>query len=381
MAATNEHFETFILLRNMQMKLFDSDDFDHHEQVTFFSDPTAELRAIIGVHSTALGPAIGGCRIMRYECDEAALRDVLRLSRGMTYKAAVANVPFGGGKMVVMINASGDKTPALLRAVGRAIDRMAGRYITGEDVGSTLEDMAQIAEATANVMGCAPELGGSGDPSLSTAHGVYHGMLACVEHATGRSDLRGMRVAIQGLGNVGRHLCALLSEARAELIVADIVPERARACASQYGARMVSSDDILGMEADILAPCALGAVINEVTLPQLKVRIIAGAANNQLAKAADVEQLRSRGILYAPDYVINAGGMVQLAAERLGQDSTVVSAGVRNIAVTLRQILQQADADGVSTLAAADRIAEERIRLGNIRRQRIEKPLGVREVP
>jgi leucine dehydrogenase len=357
----------------MHIRFFDSDDFDQHEQVTFFSDPSADLRAIIGVHSTVLGPAIGGCRIMRYESDEAALHDVLRLSRGMTYKAAVANVPFGGGKMVVMVNGVGGKTPELLQAVGRAIDRMAGSYITGEDVGTTLEDMAQIAKATDNVMGCAPELGGSGDPSLSTASGVFHGMLACIEHATGRSDLRGMRVAIQGLGNVGRHLCALLSDAGAELIVADIVPERAVACASQYGARLVASEDILGSEADILAPCALGAIINEATLPQLKVRIIAGAANNQLAKAGDAEQLRRRGILYAPDYVINAGGMVQLAAERLGQDSTVVSAGVRNIAVTLRQILRQADTDGVSTLAAADRIAVERIRRGNIRRGPIKQ--------
>jgi leucine dehydrogenase len=239
---------------------------------------------------------------------------------------------------------------------------MAGRYITGEDVGTTLEDMAQIAEVTTNVMGCALELGGSGDPSLSTARGVFHGMLACVKHALGRSDLRGIRVAIQGLGNVGRQLCALLNEAGAKLIVADIAPERARVCAAEYRARVVSSDDILGMEADILAPCALGAIINDRTLPQLKVRIIAGAANNQLAKAGDAERLRRRGILFAPDYVINAGGMVQLAAERLGQDSTVVSGGLRNIGVTLRQILQQADADGVSTLAAADRIAEERIR-------------------
>jgi len=344
------------------MSVFNSTDFADHEQVVHASDPASGLRAIIAVHSTALGPAIGGCRIRSYADEAEALTDVLRLSRGMSLKAAIANVAFGGGKMVVMADPRRGKTPELMRAIGTAVDRLGGRYVTGEDVGTTVEDMALIRATTEHVMGLPESLGGSGDPSPRTALGCFSGIKASVLYHLGKSELRGLRISVQGLGNVGWNLCRLLADAGAKLIVSDVRPEVVEQAVRSFGATLVSPDAIYAAEADVFAPCALGAVINDATGPALNVSIVAGAANNQLAdEIRHGALLRERGILYAPDYVINAGGMIQLALERAGLDWTEVDRRVQAIGDTLTEIFARADKAGVATASAAREIAEARL--------------------
>jgi leucine dehydrogenase len=342
--------------------VFSCDAFDSHEQVVFVSDPGSGLRAIIAVHSTALGPAIGGCRILPYVDEASALRDGLRLSRGMTYKAAAAGVPFGGGKAVVMLDSHEQKSPPLLRALGRFIDRLGGSYITGEDVGTTAADMADIARSTSHVMGLPEEQGGSGDPSPRTALGCFVGIQASADHVWGKKDLRGVRVLVQGLGNVGFNLCRLLNEAGASLLASDIKPEAVQKCVDMFGAAPVDPDVVIDTAADIYAPCALGGVINEATIDRLTVKIVAGGANNQLEGPHHGSALRARKILYAPDYVINAGGMIQLAMERLGRDREETERRVRNIAETLAKVFRIADAQDLATNLAADRLVESRLR-------------------
>lgn len=343
--------------------IFGHDDFHDHEQVVFVSDAAAGLRAIIAVHSTALGPAIGGCRVLPYATDHEALTDVLRLSRGMTYKGAIAGVPFGGGKAVVIADPHrGEKTPELMRALGRAIEQLGGRYVTGEDVGTDAGDMLAIRTETRHVMGIPVEQGGSGDPSPSTALGCFVGIEASVAHRLDGRDLRGLRVAVQGLGNVGFNLCSKLADAGAALIVTDTRPEVIHRCVEIFGATAVAPDDIYEVEAEVFSPCALGAIINDDTIARLKVAIVAGGANNQLAALRHGEALRQRQVLYAPDYVINGGGMIQLAVERMGADPSEVETRVRAIYDTLQLIFVKAADKGITTGAAADEIVEERLR-------------------
>ena len=344
------------------MSVFGQSAFAGHEQVVHTWDQATGLRAIIAIHSTVRGPAIGGLRIRRYDSERDALTDVLRLSQGMTFKAAVAGVPFGGGKMVVIADPQRDKTPALLRAAGLAIERLGGRYITGEDVGSTVADMTELLSVTSYVMGTPEEAGGSGDPSPSTALGCFSGITAAVRHRLARPDVSGLRVAVQGLGNVGWNLCQLLAEAGAELAVTDVHDDLIAAAEREFGAVGVEPGAIYGVKADIFAPCALGAVLNDDTLPLLTAPIIAGGANNQLADEERHGQLlRDRGVLYAPDYVINAGGMIQFALERTGLDWDEVDRRVRGIGATLGDIFERADQSGIPTTAAAREIARQRL--------------------
>ncbi len=342
------------------MGVFEAIDFDGHEQVVFVDDAVAGLRAIIAVHSTRRGPAIGGCRVWRYADSGAAMTDVLRLSRGMTFKAAAAGVPFGGGKAVVLVDDQHTKTPAAIAALGRAIESLGGRYVTGEDVGTNAADMALIREHTEHVMGMPVESGGSGDPSLSTALGCRVGIRAAVRHRLGRSDLDGVRVAVQGLGNVGWNLCRLLHGAGARLVVADVRAERAKQAEREFNAVALPPEAFHTADVQVLAPCALGATLNDQTIATLKALVVAGGANNQLQRPEHDAALRARGILYAPDFVINAGGMIQLAMERLHRLEEVPTR-VNAIADTLAAVFRDADERGVPTGQAAETLVRARI--------------------
>lgn len=351
------------------MDVFSSPAFDDHEQIVFCHDRPSGLKAIVALHDTTLGAAIGGCRMWPYASEAEAITDVLRLSRGMTYKAAMADLPFGGGKTVIIGDPKRDKSEALFRALGRAIDRLGGRYYTGEDVGTTPENMNWAGEETAYVLGCSR--GGSGDPSPITARGVWLGIKAAVAHKLGQDRLVGVRVAIQGLGHVGSHLAALLAKDGADLLVADIDADRAQTAAREFGARMVAGDEILRAEVDVLAPCALGGVINDDTLPELACAIVAGAANNQLLEDRHGKALHARGILYAPDYVINAGGLINIAEELQpgGHDPDRALTKVGVIATILAEIFARSDEEGIPAHEIADRIAAERIRTGRLARR------------
>lgn len=342
--------------------VFSCDAFDSHEEVVFVSDPACGLRAIIALDSTVLGPAISGCRILPYADEGSALRDVLRLSRGMAYKAAVADVPFGGGKTVVIADPTTQKTPKLLHALGRFIDRLGGRYLTGEDVGTTATDMVEIRLSTPHVMGLPKESGGSGDPSPRTALGCFVGIEASANHVWGKRDVRGRRVLVQGLGNVGFNLCRLLADAGARLLVSDIKRDHVEKCVVMFDATPVDPEAVIDTPADIYAPCALGGVINDRAIEHLQAKIVAGGANNQLESPHHGDALRARGILYAPDYVINGGGMIQLAMERLHRDHEETERRVRNVGDTLAAIYRQAEAQSVATNVAADWMAEEKLK-------------------
>jgi len=336
--------------------VFSNADFDDHEQVIFTSDPATGLKAIIAIHSTRLGPAVGGCRILPYPDDRAALTDVLRLSRGMTMKTAMAGLPLGGGKSVIIADPR-RKSPALLQAMGRAIEQLGRRYVTAEDVGTSAADMVEIRKGTSHVMGLPVSAGGSGDPSPSTALGCFEGIKAALRYQSGRQSVEGVRVAVQGLGHVGFNLAWLLSGAGARLIVADIDAAIVAKAVSAFGAEPVAPDAIYDCEAEVFAPCALGAVVNDQTLPRLRAGIVAGAANNQLAAPAHGLALQQRGILYAPDYVINAGGVIQVGAEITGETRDDVQRRIRSIGDTLLTVFRLADAEAISTSDAADRIA------------------------
>jgi leucine dehydrogenase len=345
------------------MTVFSTESFADHEQVVFISDERVGLRAIIAIHSTKLGPALGGCRMHPYADEASALRDVLRLSRGMTFKAAAAGLGLGGGKSVILGDPRKSKTPDLLRAMGMAVNRLGGRYITAEDVGTTVDDFAWVRQSTRHVVGLPEALGGTGDPSPTTALGVYHGIVAGVAHRLGR-DLRGLTVAVQGLGNVGWSLCRLLCEAGAHLVVCDIDPVLAGKAAAEFGAKIVEPDAVYAVQADVFSPCAMGAVVNDKTLPQMRFRVIAGGANNQLARDEHGRQLREREILYAPDFVINAGGLIRVASEHEGFNRAKVDSQVEGIGATLRRIFELADRDGMPTQSAAMRLVQERLGSG-----------------
>ncbi len=351
------------------MPLFDHPDFDAHEQVIFCADADAGLRAIIAIHDTTLGPALGGCRMWPYASDAEALTDALRLSRGMTYKSAMAGLPLGGGKSVIIGNPRTAKTEALLRAMGRSVERAGGRYIVAEDSGTTVTDMKVMARETAHVAGIHDKATGdggrrSGDPSPATAYGVFVGLKAAVRHALGLTDLDGLRVAVQGVGNVGGHLARLLKDAGARLILADIDAARVMVLTRELGAEAATVDSIFDADVDVFAPCALGAVLNDDTLPRLRCRVVAGAANNQLGRSHHGEELRRRGILYAPDYVINAGGIIDIHHERIGYDPERAIRHIETIGPTLQAIFARADAEGQPTGAIADAMARERIGKG-----------------
>jgi leucine dehydrogenase len=348
------------------MGVFDHPEFDDHDSIHFFAEPASGLRAIIAIHSTALGPAAGGCRRWTYASDDAALTDALRLSRGMTYKNAVAGLPFGGGKSVILAAGRAPKSKALFAAFGRAVDSLHGRYITAEDVGVSVDDMRTVRGETPFVSGL-PQHGASagGDPSPWTALGVFHGIEAAVEARLGRHSLAGITVAVQGVGNVGIHLCKLLHGAGAKLVVADVDTDRLRSVCEQVPAEIVAPGDILFCDADVLAPCALGNVLNSETIPRIRASVVAGAANNQLASAEDGAGLACRGILYAPDYVINAGGVISVAREYLGNSTEEqVRSEVCLIPGRLRRIFADAEKSARPTNLVADELARRIVAQG-----------------
>ncbi len=337
-----------------------------HEQVVFSHDPSCGYRGIIAVHDTTLGPALGGTRFWPYQSNRDALVDVLRLSRGMTYKAAIAGLNLGGGKAVIIGDNKTRDREMLMRAHGRAIDSLGGRYITAEDVGVSVEDMDFVHMETEFVVGIE---GRSGDPSPVTAYGVYRGIKACALKQYGEASLKTRSVAVQGVGHVGYHLCRYLGEEGAKLFVSDIDEGRTSRIADELGAEVVKSDAIYDVEADIFAPCALGAVINDETVPRLRFDIVAGAANNQLAGPQHDNLLQEAGILYAPDYVINAGGLINVYSELAGWTLQRSQRKAGEIFNVLLAIFDLADAEGVTSGEAADRVAERRLeRVGRLHR-------------
>ena len=340
------------------MPIFAHPEFDGHQEVVFGHDPQCGLNAIIAIHNTNRGPALGGCRMWPYASEAEALTDVLRLARGMTYKSALADLPLGGGKAVIIGDPHEDKSEALFLAMGRFVDGLGGRYITAEDVGVSVEDVDVMARVTKHVAGT--DSTGAGDPSPSTAYGVLMGIRAAVAHKLGRNSLDGVRVAIQGVGHVGYHLCRYLAEAGAELTVTDIDHEAIERAATEFHARPVAPEEIYGVDGEVFAPCALGAVINDDTIARLKAPIVAGSANNQLAEPRHGVELMRRGVLYAPDYVINAGGVINISHEGPAYDKREAVNHVAKIHDTLREIFGRADAAGMPTSEAADRLAEER---------------------
>ena len=343
-----------------QMRIFEKLAEYRYEQVVFCHDKFTGLRAIIAIHNTTLGPALGGCRMYPYASEDEAVTDALRLARGMTYKAAASGLNLGGGKSVIIGDPRKDKSEVLFRSFGRYIETLGGRYITAEDVGTSIEDMENIRLETSHVVGVDVTHGGSGDPSPFTALGVKQGMLACAEEAFGAPSLEGRTVAVQGLGHVGHHLCELLQAEGARLIVTDLNPALVEEAAREFGAKPVEPDEILSIPCDVLAPCALGAVINDESLPKLRCSIVAGSANNVLAESRHGEALYERGILYAPDYVINAGGLINVADELEGYNRQRATKRVMRIQDSVRRIIAISKRDGVPTNVAADTLALER---------------------
>ena len=330
-----------------------------YEQIVFGHDPASGLRTIIAVYSTVRGPALGGTRMWAYATEDDALADALRLGKAMAYKAACADLPLGGGKAVIIGDARRDKTDALLRAYGRQVERLGGTYITTADVGTTVKDLDVISETTRFVTGTSH---GSGDPSPVTAHGVWHGMRAVAEVAFGEPTLEGRHVVVQGVGKVGSGVARKLKAEGARVTVADIDPDAAGALAAEIGADVVRASEALGVPCDVLSPCALGPVVTQKTLHSFKCGAIAGAANNQLEHPSLARALADAGILYAPDYVINAGGLINVADELHGYDAARAHRKAEAIADTLREIFRSAAAENLTPAEAADKMAESRIR-------------------
>ena len=329
-----------------------------HEKVVIARDPVSGYHGIIAIHSTTLGPAVGGTRFWNYATEEEALNDALRLSQGMTYKTALAGLPFGGGKSVIIGDNKTANREALLRAHGRFVDTLGGRYITAEDVGTSPADMEIVRRETRHVAGL---LGRSGDPSPYTARGVFRAIQASTKYRWNTDDLSGVTVTIQGCGHVGYHLAKLLHEAGAKLIVSDVNNDSKSRVVDEFSAAAVPPNEIFSVRADVFAPCALGGVINDQTIAELRVQIVAGAANNQLLEERHGEMLRERNILYAPDYVANAGGVFNGCIELLGWGAEHSLRKVDEIYDTLLTIFQSAQAQGITTNEAADRLAEERL--------------------
>jgi leucine dehydrogenase len=343
------------------MDLFDRLDGYDYGEVHFKLDKATGLKTIVAIHDTRLGPALGGCRFIHYDTDESALVDALRLARGMTYKAALAGLPHGGGKSVIIRPPQHFDRVALFRAFGRFIDDLRGHYITAEDSGTGLEDMEVIRSVTRWVTGVDPSHGGSGDPSPFTALGVRRGIEACVAKKLGKSSLAGVHVAVQGVGHVGYHLCRELHASQAVLTVADVDGLKAERAQREFGARVVPLDGIFDVDCDVFAPCALGSALNDETIPRLRAHIVAGAANNQLAFPRNGDDLHARGILYAPDYAINAGGLVNVAQEVAGYDEAKSRAKTLLIHDTIAEIIDRSEKLQAPTHKVADMLVEERL--------------------
>ncbi|MDV6014350.1 Glu/Leu/Phe/Val dehydrogenase dimerization domain-containing protein [Haloechinothrix sp. LS1_15] len=334
-----------------------------HEQVVFCHDARTGLKAIVGLYSTALGPGLGGTRFYPYDSEDAAITDVLNLSRGMAYKNALANIPHGGGKAVIIGDPTTDKSDALLRAYARYIDSLGGRYITACDMGTTVPDMDIIAGVTRHVTGKSPALGGGGDPSVLTAHGVFRGMLACAEHEWGSTSLTGKRVGISGVGKVGHLLLDHVVDAGASVVITDVRQEAIDKARTAHPEVEVAGDEdeLIRTELDIFAPCALGGVLNADSIPALRARVVCGAANNQLARDELAFDLHHRGVLYAPDYLVNAGGVINVADELHGYSFERAKARADQIFDTTRQVMELAERESLPPASAADRIAEHRM--------------------
>ena len=330
-------------------------------EVHFKFDKSTQLSAIVAIHDSRLGPALGGCRFLPYDSDEDALIDALRLARGMTYKAALAGLAHGGGKSVLIRPKNNFDRVALFRAFGKFINDLGGHYITAEDSGTGLEDMEVIRTVTKNVTGVEVAHGGSGDPSPFTALGVRRGIEACVQFKLKKSSLEGVHVAVQGVGHVGYHLCKELRAAGAKLSVADVDPLKSERAHRDFGAQIVQLDKIFTVDCDVIAPCALGSALNDTTIPHLKAKIVAGAANNQLAEPRHGDDLHARGIVYAPDYAINAGGLVNVAQEVIGYDATLARAGTMKIYDTILDIAERSAKLNAPTYRVADIMVEEKL--------------------
>ncbi|HEY6917257.1 MAG TPA: Glu/Leu/Phe/Val dehydrogenase dimerization domain-containing protein [Allosphingosinicella sp.] len=342
---------------------WDYPDFDDHEVVHFVTDRASGLKAIIAVHSTHLGPGAGGVRFWHYADSAAAVSDALRLSRGMSYKNAMAGLKLGGGKAVILADASRTKTPDMLAAYGKAVDRLGGAYVTAEDVGVTVADLVAVSKQTKYVSGLPVAAGAvGGDPGPHTAYGVFLGVKAAVRRALDKDSLSGLHIAVQGAGSVASGLARLAAQEGARISVADIDAARAQSLASEVGGAVVDPASILSMEADVLSPCALGAILTEESIAALRVPVVAGAANNQLATPADGDRIHARGILYAPDYVINAGGIINVASEYLGDaDEAGVKAKIEQIPGRLESIWEESAATGRNPAAVADAMAQRLI--------------------
>jgi leucine dehydrogenase len=345
------------------MPIFSHPEFDAHEEVVFHHDAASGLRAIVAIHNTRLGPGVGGCRVFPYATDDEAVTDVLRLSRAMTYKAAMAGLKQGGGKAVVIADPRRTKTPAMMRAMGRLVQHLGGRYIMAEDSGTDAGDMVEVVKETGFIGGGSPASPLADpayrDTSAATAWGVYLGLVASVRHALGREDLRGVRVAVQGLGKVGHGVVQHLHDAGARLWVSDTYTPAVDRCVQDFGATAVAPADIHALDVDVFSPCALGAVLNDDTIPVLRARVIGGAANNQLAEPRHGEALRQRGILYAPDYVINGGGIINISYEGTGYRWNEVEAHLQRIGPMLIRIFERSEKERKPTSDIADRMAEE----------------------
>ncbi|MDA3131153.1 Leu/Phe/Val dehydrogenase [Aliibacillus thermotolerans] len=343
------------------MEVFQRLEQEDYEQVIYCQDRASGLKAIIVIHDTTLGPALGGARMWNYASEEEALEDALRLAKGMTYKNAAAGLNLGGGKTVIIGDARRDKNEEMFRAYGRYIQGLNGRYITAEDVGTTVEDMDIIYQETDYVTGVSPAFGSSGNPSPMTAYGIYVGMKAAAKEAFGSDDLSGKTIAVQGVGNVAYHLCSHLHEEGAKLVVTDIHQDAVERAVQDFQAEAVDPNDIYDVNADIFSPCALGAILNDETIPRLKAKVVAGSANNQLKENRHGDMLHERGIVYAPDYVINAGGVINVADELHGYNKERAKKKVSGLYDRMTQIFEVAKRDGIPTHQAADRLAEERM--------------------
>jgi len=340
------------------MNLFQEIKREGHEQVFVCADADSGLEAIIAIHSTRRGPALGGCRMWPYPDFDAALSDVLRLSKAMTYKAAVSELPLGGGKSVIRADPRTEKSRALLEAFARQVEALGGRYIVAEDIGMGLSDMSVLKKTTCHVAGCPIEDGGSGDPSPATAYGVFCGMRACLEEIDGNPSFSGKTVAIQGMGKVGGALAKLLHEAGAKLYISDMDPEKVAHGCRDFGADPIHGHEIYRVDCDIFSPCALGGSINLRTLPALSCRIVAGAANNQLESPEMAQALEERKILYAPDFVLNAGGIINIAEERRGYDAKRAYKALEGIYGRMKAVFSLAKHEAITSAQAALRLAE-----------------------
>jgi leucine dehydrogenase len=346
------------------MSVFEHGEFDGHEHVAFYQDKATGLKAIIAVHNSNLGNALGGCRMWPYSSDEEAIRDVLRLSKGMTYKAAMAGLKQGGGKAVIIGNPRTEKTPEKMLAMGEFIDSLSGKYISAEDSGLTVDDLKLMGQKTQYVSGVQAKYHinsepADGNPAPSTAYGVYVGLKTSVQHAM-NSELQGVKVAIQGLGHVGMRLAKHLHRQGAKLYVTDIHPENIEKAVNEFAAIAVSPKNIFDIDVDVFAPCAMGAILDAESIAKLKVKVIAGAANNQLAKEEFGQLLADKGILYAPDYVINAGGIIDIYHQSISSSDKGLRDHIEKISDTLLEIYRRAQSKKIATNIVANQIAEER---------------------